>query len=213
MSEHEPSVDPTTNVLSHVAAAVKRLDDLREAYARLLDSELRRTDREATLHEQLAGLRAAHSKEIREIESRNARERQELESKRLDAIRQVDVSAVNTAASQALAAIQTLAATAARDAENLRTSLNSTAQTIAKQLADTVEGITKRIAALEMSSYKGEGKQTASDPMMVDLVQEIKSLRNLQSQSSGKWAGAQILWGLLLGLILAVLGVLAFFKN
>lgn len=211
MSESEP--DPTANVLSHVAAAVTRLDDLRVAYSKLLESELRRTDREAILHEQIASLRATHSKELREIESRNARERQELESKRLDAIRQVDVNAVNTAANQALAAIQTLAATAARDAENLRTSLNSTAQTIAKQLADTVEGITKRIAALEMSSYRGEGKSAVGDPMMVELVQEIKGLRRLQSEGSGRWAGAQILWGLLLGLILAVIGVLAFLRH
>jgi 7-cyano-7-deazaguanine synthase in queuosine biosynthesis len=85
-----------------------------------------------------------------------------LESARLDAIRQVDVAARTTEAERALQAIQALAATTATNADNLRNALTSTATTIATQLASTVEGLTKRIAALEMTSYKGEGKDTGT---------------------------------------------------
>ena len=162
-----PTVDPTANVIALSAAANKRQDDLREMNNSRLDSEV------AHLKE-MAHLRAEFDKEIRA-----------LESNRLNAIRQVDVLAVNTAADRASAAIQALAAVTVTNADNLRNALNSTATTIAQQTANTVTAITERIAALEKSSYENKGKSGLADPMMVEMVQELKSLRESRSEGIG----------------------------
>ena len=148
-------------------------------------------------------LRAEHSKEIRQSES-----------DRLDKIRQVDVLAGNTAADRALVAIQTLAATTTANAETLRSLVSSTATTVAAQTQAAMATVTERIAALEKSSYEGKGRSTATDPMMSELLIEVKGLRESRATGSGKtagisWAGAAIAGAvsLLVGL-LSIAGVL-----
>lgn len=80
MSDNEsykPEVfDPTKNVLQLVEAAVKRLDDLREADTK-------------------------HVKELMQVRADHANELREAESKRLNAIREVDVNAVAVATASA----------------------------------------------------------------------------------------------------------------
>ena len=106
----------------------------------LVAAETKRQDdlRELTTKhlEEMSSLRAVHQDALRK-----------LESDRLDAIRGVDQANVNTAADRTLAAVQTLAATTASNADNLRTAWDH-----------TVQAIIERVAALEKSSYKGEGK-------------------------------------------------------
>jgi hypothetical protein len=181
--EGGPVIDPTSNVIALNDAANKRQDDLREANNKYLDAEFRRLEQTATL-------RAEHAKEIGA-----------LESNRLNAIRQVDVLAVNTAYDRAAATIQTLAVTTTANAENLRNALNTTAATIAAQWANTVAGITERLAALEMSSYEGKGKQSFADPMMAELVAEMKNLREVRATGAGKIEGISASWGVLLGAV------------
>jgi hypothetical protein len=113
----------------------------------------------------------------------------------------VDVLAVNTAYDRAAATIQTLAVTTTANAENLRNALNTTAATIAAQWANTVAGITERLAALEMSSYEGKGKQSFADPMMAELVAEMKNLREVRATGAGKIEGISASWGVLLGAV------------
>lgn len=188
-----PAVDPTANVIALIEAANKRQDDLRELYDRLCKAEIRRID-------DIAFLRAEHAKDL-------AR----LESDRLNAIRQVDVLAVNTAAERAAQAISAVAVTTASNAENLRNALNTTATTIANQTSATFTAITERLAALEKSSYEGKGKQSFSDPVMAELVAEMKTLRESRAQGSGKSEGISASWGVLLGvfgLIGAVIGIM-----
>lgn len=185
-----PSVDPSENVKALSEAANARQDDLRNSNNLLLDAKIEHL-------EKMAQLRAEHSKEI------NA-----LESNRLNAIRQVDVLAVNTAADRAQAAIQALAVTTTSNAENLRNALNSTASTIATQTANTVSQITERLAALEKSSYEGIGKGRVADPMLAEMVEELKGLRESRAGISGKSQGISASWGILLGAfsLLAAIG-------
>lgn len=188
-----PYVDPTENVKTLVAASVRRADDLRIADQKYVDAELRHLN-------EMVALRASHGREI------NA-----LESNRLNAIRQVDVLAVNTAADRAAQAIQALAATTATNAETLRNALNTTATTIANQTAATVSAITERLAALEKSMYEGKGKQTATDPVMEQLVQEVRALRTGTAGSEGKSEGAHSSWLILLGAISGLSGLVGLF--
>jgi len=189
-----PVIDPTANVLSLVDAAVKRLDDLAEADRRSNHLE----------HEhvrEIATLRASHEKELRDMEAF-----------RLNAIRQVDQLAVSTAADRALQAIQALAATTASNADNLRNALASTATTIATQTTAANAAMTERIAALEKSSYLGAGRSGVSDPMLTELMLEVRKLSSREDTSSGKGQGINLAWGVLIGtagLIMTVLGIAA----
>ena len=187
LSNHAAVIgDPTANVISLVEAESK----LREQGIIYL--------------EKLAMIQEAHNTEIRV-----------LDATRLAAIREVDVSAVKTEADRSLLAIQALAAVTASNAETLRNALTTTAQTIAKQTSDTVSQITERIAALEKSSYEGAGKSTVADPMMSQLVTEVKALRAQQSTSSGKEQGVTNVWVWVvgafgaLGSIVGILGSIA----
>jgi len=186
--------DPSKNVLDLVEAAVRCLDDMALLRSQVAETRLNALEREAGIraehHRNFSILRADHEKEIRE-----------LESNRLNAIRQVDVLAVNTAADRASQAIQALAATTTANAENLRNALNSTATTIANQTAATISAITERIAALEKSSYEGQGRSKFSDPMMAELLTQVKSLSEARATNTGQVSGMSALWGFLLGAV------------
>jgi hypothetical protein len=181
--------DPTLNVLSLVYEATKRQDDLRVSDNKYVEAEIVNI-------KAMACLRDTHSKEIRIAEA-----------DRVNASRQVDVAATKTEADRALQAIQALAATTATNAETLRNALTSTAATIAKQTSDTVSQITERIAALEKSSYEGVGKQRVSDPMMNDLVAEMKRLATAQDSGSGKSQGIGASWAVAVALVSMFLGI------
>jgi hypothetical protein len=170
-------VDPTANVLQLVEAAIRRQDDLRYA------------------DERLAGEQQRHLKELLGLRSEFSKEMRQLETERINAIRQVDVTAVRTEADRALVAIQTLAAQTATDREKLRTDVAVTAQTIAKQTSDTVGQLNDRIAALERTSYEGKGKEAVSDPMMAQMVAELKLLSTTMTRSTGKGEGIEKVWG------------------
>ena len=189
--DKEPEIDPTANVVALTEAANKRQDDLRSLNDKRLDSEI------------------AHLKEISELRSAFDRETRSLESNRLNAIRQVDVLAVNTAADRAAAAIQALAAVTTTNADVLRNALNSTATTIATQTAGTVSAITERIAALEKSSYEGIGKGRVADPMLAEMVTELKGLRESRSNVAGKSQGIMATWGILLGVAALIASLIA----
>jgi hypothetical protein len=178
--------DPTENVQALSEAANKRQDDLREANNRLTESEIKRVDERITHADKMAELRERHFQKMRTAETA-----------RLDSIRQVDVTAVRTEADRALAAIQTLAATTATNAENLRNALTTTAATIAKQTADSFTQVIERIAALEKSSYEGVGKQRLADPQMIDLLAEVKALRESGAGRAGVSQGIDKTWAVI----------------
>lgn len=187
-AEGGPVVDPTTNVIALNEAANRRQDDLREANSRRIDSELQCVKDVSNLH-------AAHARELVELRAEHAEKMAVAETSRLNAIRQVDAAFASATAEQSKVAVQTLATAAAVNADNLRGLVTSTAQTLAAQQVSTVAGITERLVALEKSSYEGKGKQSYSDPLMADLVAEMKSLRESRSIGTGKSAGIGLIWG------------------
>jgi hypothetical protein len=173
-------VDPTENVQALSNAISKRQDDLRLYSERLVMGEISHV-------KHMSELRSAHSKELRIAEAN-----------RLDSIRQVDVTAVRTEANRALEAIQTLAATTARDAETLRTALVNTATTIATSTANTFAGLAERVAALEKSSYEGQGKQAVVDPQIVELITEMRRSVASRNTNAGERQGISLSWAVML---------------
>ncbi len=163
-----PVVDPTANVLALVAAANHRQDDLREMNNARIDAELRNA-------ETLASVRAKHQELV-----------DALEAKRLDAVRGVDQMASQTEAERNAAAVTALATTARTTAETLRAAVDSAASNLASQLTQTVAAMTERIAALEKSSYEGAGKNAVADPMMEQLVGEMRNLTAQRAADAGK---------------------------
>jgi hypothetical protein len=198
-----PVVDPTENVLALVGAESKRQDDLRTLSNQLQDEKNKCTKEIAELHSRYAS-------SINELRANHARELGAAESKRLDSIRQVDVLAVATTAAQSLQAIQALAATTQTNAENVRKDLATTADTIAKSTATTVGALSDRIAALEKSSYEGAGKERISDPMIVELMSQVKALANKEERSSGKSQGVQITTSTLIAVVVALIAIATF---
>jgi hypothetical protein len=187
-------IDPTQNVISLVAAEKERADDLRRAYKEITDVKI-------THQKELGDLRAQHQSDLRKAES-----------ERLDAIRQVDREDVTKTAAQAMRAIETLAATTNTTAETLRSQVAATASAAAVSLANSMGEVNKRLSALELAGSEGKGKQTVADPMLVELVAEVKSLRTAGDATGGRTEGAKNLWGYIVGgigllvLILKALG-------
>lgn len=166
-----PEVDPTKNVLDLVQAAVRRIDDLRLAENKRLE-DLATSEREHV--RELLALRASHSRELTVAEAN-----------RIDAIRAVDVNAVTVASERANQSAQVLAANVATSAETLRTLVSTSAMTLAQQLTQTITPITDRIALLEKAQYEGAGKERVTDPLVTQLLLEVRSLRDSQAQGTG----------------------------
>jgi len=201
MTDYKETFDPTKNVLQLVEAAVKRIDDLQKAESRRLEdlriSEIKRVD-------ELMALRCIYEDKLTVAEA-----------KRIDAIRAVDVAAVSTATERATVQAQMLAAQVSTSAETLRALVASTAAAAATQQAQIQSALTERIAALEKSLYLGAGKQEVVDPMMANLVDEIKKLKTLRDEDIGKAKGSVDFrsyvvagFGILFGIIGVVLTVL-----
>lgn len=179
------NVDPTANVLKLVEAAVQRLDDLRNVEMRRLEdlrtAENRRID-------EIAELRANHAKELTVAES-----------KRIDAIRAVDVAAVATASERASQQASVLANQVSASAETLRTLVASTATSATQQQATFSTQINERLALLERAQYKGEGRSVVTDPVMSDLINEVRNLKLSHERGAGKTAGVSWVGALIVG--------------
>jgi hypothetical protein len=182
---NEPVVDPTKNVLDLVQAAISRQDDLRQNASEhirevlSLVSAQRKSD---VLHlETVAGLRAAHDKELRKAEA-----------DRVNAIRAVDVGAVQQAAAVQATQAATLASQVATSAETLRNQVAAaaTAQTIA--LAAALEPIIKDIADLRRAQYEAQGQKT----------------QVVETRASGANAGLYI--GIAISVMIAAITIIAF---
>jgi hypothetical protein len=190
-----PAVDPTANVLQLVEAAQLRQDDLRNADSRRLEdlriAETRRVD-------EVAELRANHIKELTAAEA-----------KRIDAIRAVDVAAVATASERAAQQASVLANQVSTSAETLRILVASTATAQAQSQAQFSTQINERIALLEKSQYKGEGRSGISDPVMAELVTEVRNLRSIGERTVGKTAGIGWVGAVSVGAVGLIVGLSA----
>lgn len=182
-----PVIDPSKNVSDQFAREIKRIDDLREAEGRLRDEQNR------------------HVREMAEERERSAEVRAMAETARVNAIRAVDVAAGAATAAQLDTAVQKNATTTQTTADNLRATTEATARAMAAQLSAFQESVNTRLTSLERSRDEDKGRAAYSDPQIVQLVDEVKSLRLGRSTDTGQQQGISAVWGWILGGI-ALLG-------
>lgn len=158
-------IDPTSNVLALVEAAVTRQDDLREAGAARLN--------------QITELRAEHNAELIRLRSEYDDKLRAAEALRINAIRAVDVDAVQRAAEVVATQQLALQAQVTASAETVRAAAAAAAVAVSDTLTRITEPIIKDIADLRRSQYEGVGQKTqivetqaigASTGMVVGLV-------------------------------------------
>lgn len=182
--------DPTHNVSNLLLAAVQRLDDLAAA-ERIRVNELTSAERRRV--DEQAALRAFYDEKLRDAEA-----------KRIDAIRVVDVNAVAVANERQSAAASVLANQVSASAETLRGLVATTAATAAQQFQQVTSQMSERIAALEKASYEGQGRGAYTDPLLGQLLVKVDSLQASRSEISGKGAGVNASWVVVLGAISAI---------
>lgn len=182
--------DPTQNVLMLVEAAVTRLNDVQSIeFSRIVQ------------------LQAAESRRIDEIMKLRAEFNDKLslaESKRIDAIRAVDVGAVAVASERATQQATVLANQVVTSADALRTLVATTAAAMATQSQNLTTQFTDRLASLEKSQYENKGKSGMVDPMMLELMAEMKNMREVKAQDTGTIHGISSSWGVLIAVISAL---------
>lgn len=144
-------LDPTTNVLLLVEAAVRRLDDLRIAEIRRIDEQLR-----------------DHFEHIQALSI--------AEAKRIDAIRAVDTGAVASASEVAREQARTLATQVSTSAETLRGLVATTASVAAAQSQQISNELTKRIGALELTQSHSTGTEGGMRDMWGWIIGAIMTL-------------------------------------
>ena len=82
-------------------------------------------------------------------------------------------------------------------AETLRLLVATTAQTTAQQFTQIIE----RLAELEKSRNEGIGKERIQDPIMTNLLLEIKAMRGEQNKTEGSGKGKTDMFGWIVAII------------
>lgn len=198
-------IDPTANVIALNEASIERQDDLR-----LLTKELH--DAKVDHLQKIAEIREFYQEKIGTLRETHQAALRLAESQRLDSIREVDRQDVNKTAGQIFAAVATLQTTANTTAETLRAQVTSTANALQTTFNNITADFNKRLSALELSSSEGKGKQTLADPQLLDLLAEVKSLRDSRTSATGHQTGGADTWkwvALLIGVIASVLLILS----
>lgn len=197
-----PVIDPTPNVMALVEANAETNRALREA-----DNKF--TDRQ---HE--------HIKEVNDLRAKHTDLLRISDLAMLEKTRAVDVLAGAQSAAQLATAVQTLATTAGRDAETLRSQLTATAQAIAKQTADAAAAaaaqtdrmmtdVNSRIAELQKASYQGAGKQSVADPMIAELISEMRVLTKTGATGAGRSTGMRDVYAAIVILVTIIISAVA----
>ena len=167
----KPSKHYDNDMMLFADKAIKRVDDLRVAETIRVNDRFN-TERFWIL--KLLDQQHNYDEKLREAES-----------KRIDAIRAVDVAAVSTANDKSAAQALVLANQVSSSSEVLRTLVANTATTVAKQLEDIVSQFNTRMGSVEKAQYENQGKSGVTDPIMLELVREIKALTGSNSSRGG----------------------------
>ena len=152
-----PPIDPTKNVLSLVAAAIQRQDDMRNLEAKHI-AEM--SDLRVNYEHRIADMRSADERRIADLRASDDAKLREAETARIDAIRAVDVGAVNRAAEVSATQAATLATQVSVSAETLRGQVAAAAGAATTALAAALEPIQKDIADLRRAQYEAQGQKT-----------------------------------------------------
>ena len=136
-----PIIDPTKNVLEHVAAAVRRLDDV------------------AILREELSRERTENIRREMDLRAQHAIQMSTAEASRIDALREVDRLETKSATEQARQA----AATLQNATEVMAQKLAAIAETIRKELD-------ARVSAVERFQAAGSGRGVGMEKLWALIV-------------------------------------------
>ena len=180
--------DPTANVQNVLREAVNRIDDLRKAETQRVNEQMKLRD---------------YFNRLLEV----------AEAKRIDAIRAVDVAAVAVANERATAQAAVLANQVTTSAETLRTLVATTAIAQANQLAQLTTQLTDRLSSLEKAQYEGVGKGRVTDPLMNELLAEVKILRNADATTKGTRRGMDDMWGWVIGGIATLIAIASYLSH
>lgn len=209
-----PVVDPTENVKADIRSADRRQDDLRELSTRRLE-DLRIM--EAAHQREITEVRVQAQKDLAAAESKRIDATALAESRRIDALLGAAANAVTLASTRAELTATALAERVDTSAKTLAQSVVASAQALQAQATASTEAQNSmialmrttfdgRIVPLEQVRYRGEGQATRDDPLMAEVVAELKAQRALLQGQSGERRGGQQVWGYIaaaFGLVLA----------
>jgi len=136
-------IDPTANVLSLVAAAIQRQDDLR-------DIELNRAD-------DMRELTSKYEEKLAAVRERGQRDLMMAESRRIDAVQLAESRRVDANIAGLQASITQGIEKAATQASALAVQVLANAETLRNSLATTVSVLEKRIGTLENNQFQSGG--------------------------------------------------------
>jgi hypothetical protein len=149
-----PLIDPTANVLSLVAAAIQRQDDLRRTEFKRLDDL--REQAEKCAHE-VRAVELQAQKDLAGAESKRIDAITLAESRRLDALLAAATNNVALASEKAGAQAATLAASVASSAEALRNQVASTSAGTTTLITQVRESLEKRLQIVEQNQFAAGG--------------------------------------------------------
>ena len=197
-----PVIDPTTNVLDLVNAAVLRQDDLREADSRHI--------------RELMQVRADYNQKLRDADRHEAETRSRYEDRlrgqetqRLDAIRAVDVASASAAAQAAEARATTLAAAQQASAEVLRNQLEQARITTAEALEARITPLVKAVEDLRQAQYQQQGEKSSK----VETSTSDRDALGLQTAQVQVAMARMQLYGLIIAAVVLALGAYVAFHK
>jgi chromosome segregation ATPase len=205
-----PVIDPTANVIALQHASAARQDDLRELNNRRIDAEIRLIGTRVSAVEREMQLRSEHHDRLQDVHATYEEKLRQAESARIDAIRQVDREEVAKTAAAANRAIETLATVTSNTAEALRNQVAAATQAQQNTHVVAMADVNKRLSSLELSSSEGRGKQTVADPMIAQLVAEVRDMKTTVTSTGGQTQGAKNLWAIIGGAILLFITIIGF---
>jgi len=138
-----PLIDPTANVLSLVAAANLRQDDLRRTENKRIDD--------------LMALETCLTDKIRKVEIKAATDLANAESKRIDALALAESRRIDAVQAEQKNAVALAAEKTAAQAATLAAQVVSSAEALRLQVATTTATLEKRIQNLEQNQYQAGG--------------------------------------------------------
>ena len=188
------TIDPTANVIALVRAEKEHTREMRSLENKFYDYAIAQMTREITL-------RAEYAKEAR----RDDRVTQA-------AIRQVDITNQNSAAVQIDTAIKALAKATEDTRKTLADGMENTRKTLAESMTSRDTRVDERIARLEGSANLSAGRQSVSDPAIEKLTEVVAALAKNQQNISGRDAGFDTSWKIIVAVATALISAAVYFK-
>ena len=131
------------------------------------------------------------------------------EAKRLDAIREVDATAVKVANDRAIEQALLLAKQVELVATRLEERVTATAKAAAETQAQLFAPLATKLQRVEDKQNEDRGAAKYTDPMLTDLMKEMKEVITFLSEGKGKGQGATALWGYIIGAVGLISAILA----